>query len=313
MRKVSLLVILVLAFGTIASTSMIPTAEADISRSEWLGQVHEYDPYWDASDVTVFPEDSTATLTVTVRNPNDIGEPALNVSAVIVWLDWNENYSSPECSEDSPWEIQPQRSHTFTVTVDVPSTSTASNLVLHDYTIYVEAVNATTGPKHVSSRETDSGSDFRVYSTVQKNAQRLYDELTELIALDPDLESIEAQMLWANGTLEYQQFGLSSHTSGDFSDAKTHYEDALELFYDALSTETDFQKDFEDLEILAAQAVVAQLQANASYLEALGDAAKIRAQAFNIQAIALVVFGLGFVMFGVAAVVWAYRRPIPPP
>jgi len=312
MRKVSLLVILVLAFGTLASTSMIRTAKADIDRWDWLGQVHEYDPYWDASDVTVFPEESTATLTVTVDNPP--GADPLNVSAVIVWLDWNENFSSPECSEDSPWVIEALRSHTFTVIVDVPSTSTASNLVVHDYTIYVEEVNATTGPKEVSIHDTATDDDFIVYSTTQKDAQRLYDKLDALNdTVDPDdFESIEAVASWYNGTFQYD-FGLSSHTSGDFSDAKTYYEDALELFYDALSTETDFQKDFEDLEILAAQAVVAQLQANASYLEALGDAAKIRAQAFNIQAIALVVFGLGFLMFGVAAVVWAYRRPIPPP
>jgi len=310
MRKVSLLVILVLALGAIAST-MSP-AKAYIDEWSWLGQVHDYDPYWDENDVEVFPEDTDATLTVTVFN-SDWDDP-LNVSAVIVWLDWNENYSSTECSEDDPLVVQPRTDHIFTVTVEVPSTSTASNLVQHGYTIYVEEVNATTGPKHVSRHDTESGSGFVVYSTTQKDAQRLYDELDVLLdTVDPDdFESIEAVASWYNGTLQYN-FGLSSHRSGDFSDAKTHYEDALELLYEALSTETSFQKDLEDLEVEFLEAQVAQVQANASYLEALGDAAKIRAQAFNIQAIGLVVFGLGFVMFGVAAVVWAYRRPIPPP
>jgi len=311
MRKVSLLVILVLAFGAIVSTSTISPAKAEITDSDWLGQVHSYDPYadahgWPHDDVTVFPEDSTATLVVTVEND---GANPLNVSAVIVWLDWNENFSSTECSVDEPLVIQPDTSHTFTVTFEVPSTSTASNLVRHSCTIYVEEVDAT---KQVSNHDTEAGPVFRVYSTVQKDAQRLYDELRVLTATTPTFDSVEAEMLWTNGTREYN-FGLASHRSGDFSDAKTHYEDALELLYQALSTETTFEKNLEDLAVELLEAQVAQVQANASYLEALGNAAKIRAQAFNIQAIALVVFGLGFVMFGVAAVVWAYRRPIPPP
>lgn len=310
MRKVSLLVILILAFGAITSASTMHSAQAYTSAWDWLGQVHSYDPYFGSYSITVFPEGSTATLTVTVYNPS--ATVPLNVSAVKAWLDWNDNFSSTECSEDSPLVIQPHTSHTFTVTFPVPSTSTASNLVTHGYTIYVEEVNATTGPKQVSNHDTDTGTGFVVYSTTQKNAQRLYDEVNALIATSPTFLSIEGEMLWENGTLEYQ-LGLSSHRSGDFSNAKTHYEDALELLHKALSNETSYQKNLEDLATQLLQAQVEQVQANASYLEALGDAAKIRAQAFNTQAIAWIVFGLGFMIFGVAAVVWAYRGPVRPP
>jgi len=201
----------------------------------------------------------------------------------------------------------------------VPSTSTASNLVTHGYTIYVEEVNATTGAKQVSNHDTDTGTGFVVYSTTQKAVQRLYDEVSALIGTSPTFQSIEGQMLWTNGTLEYNS-GLSSHRSADFSNAKTHYENATELLHQALSTETSFQKYSEDLVILGQQVVITQLQANVSYTQALAnatlkeaDAAMIRAQAINTQAIAWIVFGIGFVVFGVAAVVWAYRRPIPPP
>lgn len=342
MRKASLSAILILVLGAMMSTSIIRPAEAWIWTWNWLGQVHNYDPYWGAWQ-RVFPENTIATLQVTVNNPS--GTIPLNISAVKVWLDWNINYSSTECSVSTPLVIQPLTSHTFTVTFTVPDTSTASNLVMHTYTIFVEEFNPTTG---VSLHSSVWGSNFVVYSTIQKDAQRLYDELSVLVTLAPPwgFNSVEANMLWGNGTLEYL-FGLSSHQSGDFNNAKARYETARGLLHQALSTETSFSKQMEDMQLLLLQAQVAEAQADARYREAQAkyyeaqatyqeaianatmkqaDAALMVANAtmkqaeaelaiadaINMQSIALVLFGIGFIVFGFAAVVWAYRRPIPP-
>lgn len=353
MRKTSLLAILILALGAVTSTLTIRPAEAFVSDSDWLGQVHYYDPYWNTNLVTVFPENSTARLMVEVYN--HLSDP-LNVSAVKVWLDWNQNYSSYEggVSVDTPLVIQPGAYHTFSIAFTVPSTSIASNLVKHSYIIYVEEVNATTGPKQVSIHALHYLPDvFIVYSTIQKEAQKLYDELYLLnpTSISWTFQSKQAERLWNNGTLEYQ-FGERSHEVGDFSTAKAHYETALEMLYQAISTETsyqtsdqsysdDYNRRLAEVTILQGQASVALTQAqaeytraNATYLEAIANATMKKAdatmmeanatmkraeaefaiaEAIKMQANAWVVFGLGFIVFGFAAVVWAYRRPIPSP
>jgi len=338
MKKALLLAILGLILTTAIFPSMISPAKATINSRNWVGQYHYYDPYFGSYNVIVFPENSSATLMVEVYN--NLAVP-LNVSAVKVFLDWNINYSSTQCSVDNPSVIQPGFYRTFTITFTVPSTSIASNLVKHDYYMYVEHVNATTGPKQVSLHHSlYYTNDFVVYSTIQKDAQKLYDELDTLTTGTPTFESDEAEMLWNNGTREYA-IGESSHKSGDFSNAKVRYETALELLYQALSTETSYQNTWESLDVLLKQAQIAQAQASAAYDEAratyqeaianssmkqadaamiqanatmrLADAAMIEAEAVKTQAIAWIVFGIGFIVFGVAAVVWAYRRPIPPP
>lgn len=342
MRKASLLAILILAFGTMTTLTIRP-AEASVSDYDWLGQVHYYDPYWvSPSPITVFIENSNAKLMVEVHNDLFPSAP-LNVSAVKVWLDWNQNYSSTEASVTTPLVIQPGLYRTFTISFTVPPTSTASNLVKHSYTVYIEQANATTGPKQITLHSSQHVTDaFVVYSTIQQDAQNLYDELYLINPTSGSwtFQSDEAGRLWSSGTLEYQ-LGERNHKVGNFSNARTYYETALQNLYEALSTETSYQTNLENLDILDKQAQIALAQADAEYKEAQvkyqeaianatmkqADAAMIQAnasmrqadaefaiaEAMKMQANAWVVFGIGFVVFGLAAVVWAYRRPIGPP
>lgn len=319
MKKSILLAILVSALAAMMCTTGIHPASAYIYTYSWHGQEHYYDPFHDSYYLTVFPENTNATLMVTVYN--SMWWADLNVSAVKVNMDWtNENYSSTECSEANPVVMSPYSYRTFTVIFTVPSTSVASNLFRHYFTIIVEEVD---GAGKVSLHDTWTGSGFTVYSTVQKEAQMLYDEID--ILLDYFymyyFDSVEAQTLAYTGMMSYEM-GEDSHESGNFDIAKTHYEDALDLFNQAIDTETTYDQDWQDddddfyRQMMAAQ--LREQEANATYQEALGnatmreaDATFALAQASLTQGYAWIVFGIGFVIFGVAAVIWANKRPSP--
>lgn len=329
MKKSILLAILVSALALMMCTTGIRPASASISTYSWVGQEHDYDPFSGSSSVTVFPENTTARLWVRVYNPSS---PDLNVSAVKVNMDWtNENYSSTDCSEANPVVMSQYSYRTFNVIFTVPSTSVASNLFRHYFTIIVEEVNATSGPQQVSRHATSIGSGFTVYSTVQKEAQMLYDEINILFSYTtttPTFNSVEAQTLWYNGIMDYEM-GEDSHESGNFDSAKTHYEDALDLLNQAIDTETTYDQDSQDYEDaydrLMDAANLQTQEANATYQEALGNATMMTAnatmreadanfalaQASMTQAYAWIVFGIGFAIFGVAAVIWASKRPSP--
>jgi len=318
MKKTILLAILVSALAVMMCTTGIHPASADISGTpSWIGQEHDEDPYNNYGSVTAFPENTEAILMVRVYNSLS---PDLNVSAVKVNMDWtNENYSSPDCSKANPVVLSQYSYRTFTVNFTVPSTSVASNRFKHYYTVIVEEVDAA---GKVSRDDTFLGYGFTVYSTVQKEAQLLYDEIKILNkTTTPTFTSVEAQTLWFSGTM-YYEMGEDSHKSGNFDSAKTHYEDALDLLNQAIATEATYDQDWQDYsDNYTRQMMAAQLreqEANATYLEALGDAAMREAdatfalaQASMTQAYAWIVFGIGFAIFGVAAVVWASKRPSP--
>ncbi|MCK4477572.1 hypothetical protein KAU88_03465 [Candidatus Bathyarchaeota archaeon] len=331
MKKAILLTILTSALAATLFTSAISPAQASIIGHNWIGQEHDYDPYSNSHSLTVFPENTIATLTVTVYNPDWYGDPDLNVSSVWIHMDWDENYNSTQCSKASPIVISPQNHYTFTITFTVPYVTVASNLVQHAYTIFVEKVNATSGPQQVSLHATRARSDFVVYSAVQKEAMMLYDEINMTFSYYDysSFSSVVARSLWYNGSIHYQM-GLDSHESSNFDSAKTHYETALDLLNQAIDTETAYDLDWQqfdnnytrqwkqtDLLEKEANLTIREAIANASMIEAdasmkTADAEFALAQAAMTQAYAWIVFGIGFVVFGFAAVIWASKRPSSP-
>jgi FlaG/FlaF family flagellin (archaellin) len=289
MKKKSALITMTLAFSTLLCVLIVNPARADISSYRWIGTYEGYDAYWNQYSMTVFPEGTEATLVVTVYNTHWPPAP-LNVSTVKVWLDWNANYSSTEVSEDNPISMNYQTYRSFTVRFTLPDVTTVSNLVMHHFTIYVEAVNATTGPKQASTEYMLYGYGFTVYSTTQNDAQKLYNQLYNMMQHMPNFHSQDAQMAWFNGTLEYQT-GLQSYESGSFTDAHTHYQNSLNLFYQALSTETGYDNYWEsnerqgaEADVAYRQAQAAQLQANALFTQAQADYYEAMANATLKQA-----------------------------
>lgn len=329
MKKALLLTILTFALAVTLCTSVISPTQAYISNSNWLGQRHYYDPFWNSYYLTVFAEGTDATLTVTVYNDYWWAN-SLNISAVKIFMDWNQNYTSTECSETNPVVMSYGTSRTFLISFEVPSTAVASNLFQHGWTIYVDEVNATSGPTEVTSHYTWYGYGFVVYSTVQKEAMNLYDEINMLsnYYYYYSFSSIEAQSLWYNGSIHYEM-GEDSYESCNFDSAKTHYETALNLMNQAIDNETAYDSDWQEYEdnysrqmdalyMMQEQAYLKQIETNANATMKTADAAMKEAeatyalaQAAMTQAYAWIVFGIGFVIFAFAAVMWASKRPTP--
>ncbi|MCW4051709.1 MAG: hypothetical protein NWE78_00695 [Candidatus Bathyarchaeota archaeon] len=324
MKKTIFLGFLLSALFALLCTSAVRPAIAYTYDHNWIGQTHD-DPFWGIDNLVVFPEYTTAILTVTVRNT---GANDLNISSVKVYMDWGTNYSSAECSEANPAVITPSAQYrTFTIALQVPSSSAASNLFMHHYTIYVYEVNATAGPQEVKLHDQDIYSGFVVYSTDQKDSMTLRDEILLLDDIydgspwyyPSQMHSIDARSLWENYTIHYEM-GEYEYSSGLFDQAKTHYALALDLLEQAITTELaydldeqlyqdSFDRQMQSLETLWWQANISYTGARANATLRNADATYALAQAAITQAYAWIVFGIGFVVFGLAAVVWAYKKP----
>jgi len=326
MKRILLAVLLCTLAATLTCTSIRP-AKAWIDTVNWIGEYHYYDPYWGAFNLRTFEEGTTAQLAVRVYNNWGYD---LNVSAVIVYMDWNLNYSSTQVSDTNPSVMPPVTYRTFLITFTVPDVTTASNLYSHSYTVYVNYVNAT-GHTHNFGVPSTYSSGFYVYSNEQKECMRLYDELQAMFdtyGASPGFDSNEAYVMWREGYM-LQQLAYNAHKYGAFTDAMNYYDDALDKMNTALGTEADYDLEWEQygdandrewdaIYMAEEQAYVLNMEAEANATimeaEAIATNASARttlAQAALTQSYAWIVFGIGFIVFGIAAVVWANKRSRP--
>jgi hypothetical protein len=325
MKRILLAALLCTLAATMFFTSVHP-AKADIDSVNWIGEFHSYDVYWSTSNLRAFEEGTTAQLAVRVYNNWAYN---LNVSAVIVYMDWNQNYSSTQASETTPSVMPPYTYRTFLITFTVPSVTVASNLYTHSYTVYVDYVNATGDTNNFDYWRFSSG--FYVYSNDQKECMRLYDESQAMFGTYgtyPGFNTDNASAMWREGYMQYQ-LAYNAHQHGAFTDAMNYYTDALGKMNTALGIEADYDlawQNYDDASDRAWDAIYMQeeqayvlnseAQANATIMEAdaMSTNASARvtlAQAALTQSYAWIVFGIGFIVFGIAAVVWANKRPRP--
>lgn len=325
MKRILLAAFLCTLVATLSCTSIRP-AKANIDSVNWMGEFHYYDPYWGAYSLRAFEEGTVAQLAVRVYNHWGYD---LNVSAVTVYMDWNQNYSSAQVSDTSP-SVMPQFTYrTFLITFTVPGVTTASNLYSHSYTVYVDYINATGHTRPFDDWSFSSG--FIVYSNEQKECMRLYDEVQAMFSTygsSPGFSANEAYVMWREGYM-LQQLAYNAHRYGSFTDAMNYYDDALDKMNTALGIEADYDQEWEDywdtnereweaIYMAEEQAFVLNMEAeaNATIIEAEAVATNASArttlaQAALTQSYAWIVFGIGFIVFGVAAVVWANKRPRP--
>ena len=293
-KKPALLFSLVLA--TLISMSTLGSVEASVSSHNWIGPTYRgLDDFYGAT-IVAYETGSEATLVVSVYNDWWPGVP-VNVSAVKVGFDWGINYSSTECSEASPVQMQWHESRVFTIAFTVPGTNVASNLVTHIYTIYVEHVNSTTGPKRIVDTWTEDGSSFAVYSADQAETQKVYQELEAWrdAYTTPIYMPSEAKELWIKATVE-ENMADDAYEYGNFADAKTHYGNALNFTKEALTSEVDKTSSFED-------ALLDLIDSAGSYLSMQG-------WGFIVIGIG---FGIGFLLMGIGVIVYLVRKSKPLP
>ena len=325
MKRILLAVLLCTLAATMFLTSIRP-AKAWIDSVNWIGEFHSYDIYWSTYNLRAFEEGTLAQMAVRVYNQWAYN---LNVSAVIVYMDWNQNYSSTQASETTPSVMPPYTYRTFLITFTVPSVTVASNLYTHGYTVYVEYLNGTGHKQPFDHWSFSSG--FYVYSNDQKDCMRSYDEVQAMFntyGSSPGFSTNNASVMWREGYMQYQ-LAYNAHSRGAFTTAMNYYSSALGKMNTALGIEADYDLNWQNYEdasdrawdtiyMQEEQAYVLNLeaQANATIMEAdaMSTNASARmtlAQAALTQSYAWIVFGIGFIVFGFAAVVWANKRPKP--
>jgi hypothetical protein len=268
----------------LAMFSSFRSANASITYRNWIAPLlkNDYDRYYATTVEAGYVAGSTATLILTVYN----GLPAkMNVSAVKVWFDWGQNYSSTEVNITQKYAIDSGLSHVFSVVFTVPDISIATNLALHNYRIYVEDVNATNGQLNTNSVWNDN--NFAVLSAEQATAINTETELDKYdtsASMFITAQGRQLRML-ADGT--WTEAG-NQYEKGDFTTAANTYQDALALMQNAWGNETQVWNDFQN----GFEGIVTGIP---SMLTMIG--------------IGYAVFGLGFFFMGIGVIVWAARKP----
>ncbi|NIR86540.1 hypothetical protein GWO13_02785 [Candidatus Bathyarchaeota archaeon] len=291
-KKLSLITVMLTILALI-STMFVGTAKADITSYNWQAYTFSGIDVFYGAPYTIYAYEtgSTATLIVVVENDyREAGTPKpINISAVGVRFDWNDEYESTECSLANPVTLEPDEVASFAVSFSVPSTDTATNQYLHGYKIYAEHVNSTTGPKEVVEVWEESHMrfpDFAVYSADQADAQDLAQMLTALPL--PTFTSAKANLLVYKAQNE-TTYGDRLYERGDFDMAKDHYSEALSLYNEAYVAEEEYGVKLEDLDITLAEAQV-------KYFESLGAAVAGLPVMFTLFGVTAVLFGIGYVI-----------------
>ncbi len=290
--KITTTICIVLCAATLVAALNIPAGRASINNYNWISPVvrNQYDSFY-GSLVTAYEENTSAFLVVSVSNDYNVGQ--LNVSAVKVGFDWGTNYTSSECSPDNPFGIARSQSHVFIINFTVPSALFASNLVTHGYTIYVESVNSTTGPKGIITSWTTNSDGFAVFSTDKAAAN----EYQQQVSAYPTSNFNGIPFLTANARQLLQESNVAktlasdSYMRGDFSNAAVYYKKSLDSLQQAWSNETSKWSTFED-------AIASILQGGGNLL--------------TMQGYAWLIFAVGFLIMSIGVLIFLSRRRTPP-
>ena len=287
------LTILLGAAGNTARAALTP------GNWKWMGYTfHGYDSFH-GTTVYAYEYNSTAVLSVTIHN-DYVTDKNLNISALKVWMDWGTNYTSTMTTMDKPYVIPWHENRVIPIEFKVPSSNVVSNKAVYAYTIFLEYVNATTGPKKIIGGDKEfAGLDFVVYSNDQVEAQKtmiIVDEMLDTTDSD-DFNSTKAKIWWIKA--ENETFvAETSYNRGDFGNAKTHYQNALLMINEAFSAEEAKGGGFDDAQVDLLKAQAESMRASASYLTGLSNM-------WVLIGVAAVLFAIGYIIRGLGAL----RKP----
>jgi hypothetical protein len=275
---VMLSVLLLLIIG-----SAVLPAHGNIESLNWIAPLvnNQYDSFY-AEYVTAYQAGSTAQFVISISNT--LYSVNMNISAIKIWFDWGTNYTdtSPTYNTSSPYAIGPGLLHVFTVSFNLPDNTIASNLVTHNYYIYVEDVNATGSVIHYYSR---SGSNFAVFSSAQTDAWNLLKQ-TDQYDFHPTFTTSQAKQQLLQAQIA-QSLGNTAYQDGDFNGAVSYYTNASSLVKSAYSSEYDKSLQFENALLGIAQGAVNML---------------------NMMGIGYTLFGIGFFFMGIGVLVYLVRK-----
>lgn len=298
------------AFTSLLLTALISSVIMVSVRGESIGAMTSWtnyafkgtDSFYDKV-VVAYEAGSTAILVVSVRN--DFGA-RINVSVVGISFDWQEPeggwYNSTEASKENPVALEHNETVYFTVNFTVPGIDVAQT-VPHDYTVYVEYVNAT---GDLVERWNATRTDFEpalpyfvVYSADQANSMQMDQIIAGIQA--PTWNTTKAKLLWQRAMNESSTAGYY-YDLGDFSQAVVHYGKALSLIDEAFTYEEIKGATLED-------ALTDNLKAQVKLAEAWANFANGLSNMWTLIGVALVLLALGYILRGLAAL---RRTPVPP-
>lgn len=248
-------------------------------------------------DVVAYQAGSTAMLIVSVKN--NLTTP-MNVSAVGISFDWQKPeggwYNSTQASKTNPVVLEPSETIYFTVNFTVPSTDVAQK-VPHDYTVYVEHVNAT---GHLVERKEKTRTElfkadkqyFVVYSADQAASQQI-NQIIDGIAQTPHTwNTTRGRLSWQKAMNE-SNVADYYYSLGDFTQSAVHYRKALNLINEAFTAEESRGAASEDADVKLKEAKVKETEAWANYANGLSNM-------WTLLGVALVLFALGYIIRGLA-------------
>jgi len=272
----------------------------------WIGAAYRgYDPFYDPTlhtYVYAYEENTNAILSITIT-ANSTHQ--LNVSSVRIAFDWadgtyNGSYADEVISAENLLIIPKAVSRIVGIGFTVPSTSVASNLYLHSYTIIVEHVNATSGPTETTQMTPQFASNFAVYSADQGSAQELNATVITVKTPTTGFNSSRAKMLCYKAQNETST-GDMCYKRGDFAGAKTHYSNALTLYNSAYIAEETFSVTSEDLIVNATKVRIQLDEARIKQVESWASMVFSTGITLTLFGVTTVLFGIGYIIKQLAA------------
>ncbi len=273
-------------FATLISMLTISPTQATIGGITWL------QPYLQKDGQVVYEHDSTVSLLVPVEN--DVYPNGLNVSKVIISFDWEQNKNKTLSTIEQVGWLDTK---TFTVSFTASATEAVTSEWAHDYTIYVEHINSTTGPTKIvgtweRTRAQLFAPYFVVYSTNQAEAWELKQTISRIQTNRPfsnlDFNSTVAKLTVYKAENETSN-GDALYQRGDFVGAKAHYNAALILYNSAYSAEETLGPKLDDLFTREIEARISNYEASASLASSFSTTS-------ILLGFAVVLFGIGYII-----------------
>jgi hypothetical protein len=286
-------------FLVVASVSMstISPAQADIQQFSWLPPyTYRGSEYWFYdSSIVGYEHGATVTLRVPVKGDYS---PYMNVTAVSLVFDTGFNVTLNYTA--NPVKIDYDETHLFDVSFTANVTE-LSNLWAHTYTIYVKYDFPFTDTWTEEWDRWWPYYRFVVFSTEQSEAMELKDEYDTIEAYWEYFESVEGRLLAHEAEVE-GEIGYDDLYRWDFANAKTHYQNGIDLWEDAFAAEEDWLTTYQEAMLNATKN-----EADAALTEA--DAAARSADASMNQFYVWILVGLGMILTGIGVITYAFKKP----
>lgn len=285
----------ILSLLTLAAlVPLTPHAYAQTNTANWQNPMFKgFDPYYCSSSfsppcpITAYRTGTTAALSLSLENTFC---SSVKIVYAQLQMDWGTNYTATGL----PTTINLNNRGFVTISVALPGTSTASNLVVHDSLNAGSYLNITspcfTGTmKNTFSSFGLSVPGIAVYSSDQADAMAVAQQLGTTPSItggsvvgpncgtfSPTFKTAQASSL-CDQAAQQSNLGQQLYSTGNFTGAKADFQSALSLWNQAISAENS----------------------HGGTLELNG----------TVGGYGSLLLGIGAIVGGVAAIIYAIRRP----